>query len=49
MFEQGSNLRVEDGTTGYQSVSLNGVLDFRGDMTNFVADGDFQFNNGQAT
>lgn len=48
VFEQGSTLRVEDPAGGYQSPSINGVVDFRGDTTVFVQADEFNFNSSGA-
>ncbi len=48
VFEQGSTLRVEQLSGTYQSPSLNGVMDFRGDTTVFVQRDDSYFNSSGA-
>ncbi|MCC6156299.1 MAG: autotransporter-associated beta strand repeat-containing protein, partial [Candidatus Hydrogenedentes bacterium] len=48
MFEQGSKFRVETATSGYQSMQMNGVIDFRGDTTIEQTTGDFFFNGSGA-
>ncbi|HPA21529.1 MAG TPA: autotransporter-associated beta strand repeat-containing protein, partial [Verrucomicrobiae bacterium] len=48
MFEQGSALRVEPTIGGYNAMSANGVMDFRGDTRVEVVSGDFYFNNSGA-
>ncbi|MCC6356323.1 MAG: autotransporter-associated beta strand repeat-containing protein, partial [Verrucomicrobiae bacterium] len=48
IFEGGSTLRVEPTVAGYNSMSANGVMDFRGDTTVQILSGDFYFNSSGA-